>query len=110
MPRRASPGHGPPAAPPSARIKAREPGGRVAPMPTAVWTGTLSFGLVAIPVRLIPATEPKDVRFHLYDREGRRVRQRRGGGGGGARAPGAGAGGGPPAGGPPPRGGAPPRR
>ena len=46
-------------------------------MPTAVWTGTLSFGLVAIPVRLIPATEPKDVRFHLYDRQGRRVRQRR---------------------------------
>jgi DNA end-binding protein Ku len=46
-------------------------------MPTAVWTGTLSFGLVAIPVRLIPATEPKDVRFHLYDREGRQVRQQR---------------------------------
>jgi DNA end-binding protein Ku len=46
-------------------------------MPTAVWTGTLSFGLVAIPVRLIPATEAKDVRFHLYDREGRRVRQQR---------------------------------
>lgn len=46
-------------------------------MPTAVWTGTLSFGLVAIPVRLITATEPKDVRFHLYDREGRRVRQQR---------------------------------
>jgi DNA end-binding protein Ku len=46
-------------------------------VPTAVWTGMLSFGLVAIPVRLIPATEPKDVRFHLYDREGRRVRQRR---------------------------------
>jgi DNA end-binding protein Ku len=49
----------------------------VTAMPTAVWTGTLSFGLVAIPVRLVPATEPKDVRFHLYDREGRRVRQRR---------------------------------
>jgi DNA end-binding protein Ku len=49
----------------------------VAKMPTAVWTGTLSFGLVAIPVRLISATEPKDVRFHLYDRAGRRVRQRR---------------------------------
>jgi DNA end-binding protein Ku len=46
-------------------------------MPNAVWTGTLSFGLVAIPVRLVAATEPKDVRFHLYDREGRRVRQRR---------------------------------
>ncbi len=46
-------------------------------MPTAVWTGTLSFGLVAVPVRLVPATEPKDVRFHLYDREGRRVRYER---------------------------------
>ncbi|MGH2656896.1 MAG: Ku protein [Actinomycetota bacterium] len=46
-------------------------------MPTAVWTGTLSFGLVAIPVRLITATEPKDVRFHLYDRAGRRMRQQR---------------------------------
>jgi non-homologous end joining protein Ku len=30
-------------------------------MPTAVITGTLSCGLVAVPVRLIPATEPKDV-------------------------------------------------
>ncbi len=46
-------------------------------MPTAVWTGTLSFGLVAVPVRLIPATDPKDVRFHLYDRAGRRVRSER---------------------------------
>jgi len=46
-------------------------------MPTAVWTGTLSFGLVAVPIRLIPATEPKDVRFHLYDRSGRRVRYER---------------------------------
>jgi DNA end-binding protein Ku len=46
-------------------------------MPTAVWTGSLSFGLVNVPVRLITATEPKDVRFHLYDAEGRRVRYRR---------------------------------
>jgi DNA end-binding protein Ku len=46
-------------------------------MPTAVWTGSLSFGLVNIPVRLINATEPKDVRFHLYDRSGRRVRYER---------------------------------
>lgn len=46
-------------------------------MPTAVWTGSLSFGLVTVPVRLIPATEPKDVRFHLYDRSGRRVRYER---------------------------------
>ena len=46
-------------------------------MPTAVWTGNLSFGLVAVPIRLFPATEPKDVRFHLYDRSGRRVRYER---------------------------------
>ena len=46
-------------------------------MPRSVWRGTLSFGLVAIPVSLYPATEARDVRFHLFDREGRRVRYRR---------------------------------
>ena len=46
-------------------------------MPRAVWTGSLSFGLVSIPVALYPATQPKDVRFHLFDRQGRRVRYRR---------------------------------
>lgn len=44
----------------------------------AIWTGSISFGLVNIPVRLYPATQPKDVRFHLYDRQsGRRVRYER---------------------------------
>jgi len=38
----------------------------------------VSFGLVSIPVKLYPATEAKDVRFHLVDPEtGRRVRYRR---------------------------------
>jgi DNA end-binding protein Ku len=47
-------------------------------MKQAVWTGAISFGLVNIPVRLYPATEPKDVRFHLYDRRsGKRVRYER---------------------------------
>ncbi len=46
-------------------------------MPRAVWTGSLTFGLVSIPVSLYPATSPKDVRFHLFDRQGRRVRYRR---------------------------------
>jgi DNA end-binding protein Ku len=46
-------------------------------MPRSVWTGTLSFGLVTIPVSLFPATESKDVRFNLFDRQGRRVRYRR---------------------------------
>lgn len=45
-------------------------------MPQAIWTGTIGFGLVSIPVRLYPATQPKDVRFHLYDRaSGKRVRR-----------------------------------
>ncbi len=47
-------------------------------MSQAVWTGGISFGLVNIPVKLYPATEPKDVRFHLYDRRtGKRVRYER---------------------------------
>ena len=47
-------------------------------MKQAVWTGAISFGLVSIPVQLYPATEPKDVRFHLYDRRsGKRVRYER---------------------------------
>jgi DNA end-binding protein Ku len=48
------------------------------PMARAVWTGSISFGLVSIPVRLYPATSPRDPRFHLVDRTtGRRVRYRR---------------------------------
>jgi DNA end-binding protein Ku len=44
----------------------------------SVWSGNLAFGLVSIPVRLYPATEAKDVRFHLVDPQtGRRVRYRR---------------------------------
>src|SRR6266536_3460865 len=47
-------------------------------MARAIWTGTVSFGLVSIPVRLYNATAPKDVRFHLFDRHsGQRVRYRR---------------------------------
>jgi len=47
-------------------------------MPQAVWTGTLSFGLVSIPVKLYGATQSRDVRFHQFEgRSGRRVRYRR---------------------------------
>jgi DNA end-binding protein Ku len=46
-------------------------------MARAVWTGSLNFGLVTMPVRLYPATEPKDIRFHLTDASGRRVHYRR---------------------------------
>jgi DNA end-binding protein Ku len=47
-------------------------------MAKAIWTGTISFGLVTIPVKLYSATQPRDVRFHEYDRAtGRRVHHRR---------------------------------
>ena len=31
----------------------------------AMWTGSISFGLVGIPVKAIPAQSPKDIRFEL---------------------------------------------
>jgi len=43
-------------------------------MPTSVWTGVLSLGLVVVPVRLYPAVRKKHVRFHELDQSGRRVR------------------------------------
>src|SRR5258708_28830672 len=47
-------------------------------MPTALWTGSLSFGLVVIPVRLYPAVRKKTVRFREIDGSGRRIRHVRG--------------------------------
>lgn len=47
------------------------------PVARAIWTGSLTFGLVNIPVRLFNATIPKDVRFHQVDRStGRRIHHR----------------------------------
>jgi DNA end-binding protein Ku len=43
-------------------------------VPNALWTGSLSFGLVVIPVRLYPAIRKKAVRFHEIDNAGRRIR------------------------------------
>ncbi len=47
-------------------------------MARAVWTGTISFGLVSVPVHLYPATRRKDVRFHEIDRlSGQRIRHQK---------------------------------
>jgi len=43
-------------------------------VPNSIWTGSLSFGLVVIPVRLYPAVRKKTVRFHEIDSSGRRIR------------------------------------
>jgi DNA end-binding protein Ku len=34
-------------------------------MPRAIWTGSVSFGLVNVPVRMYSAIDERDVRFHL---------------------------------------------
>lgn len=33
-----------------------------------IWSGTISFGLVSVPVRMYSATESKELRFHFLDR------------------------------------------
>lgn len=37
-------------------------------MARAIWSGTISFGLVSVPVRMFPATQSKELRFHFLDR------------------------------------------
>lgn len=47
-------------------------------MARAVWTGSISFGLVNVPVALYSATESRQVHFHQVDkRSGERIRYRR---------------------------------
>ena len=47
-------------------------------MPRSIWSGSISFGLVNVPVKLTTATSPKDVRFHqLHAADGGRVNQKR---------------------------------
>lgn len=47
-------------------------------MPRPLWSGSISFGLVNVPVRLVSATATKDVRFHqLHDEDGARIQQKR---------------------------------
>ena len=47
-------------------------------MAQAIWTGSISFGLVTVPVRLVSATKSLDVRFHQLEAgTNSRVRMRR---------------------------------
>jgi DNA end-binding protein Ku len=43
-------------------------GGRRTTMARSIWTGSLSFGLVNVPVGLLSATEQKDVAFHQREK------------------------------------------
>lgn len=45
-------------------------------MARAIWSGSISFGMVSIPVKLYGATESKDIRFHLlHAKDGTRLKQ-----------------------------------
>jgi DNA end-binding protein Ku len=47
-------------------------------MPRAIWSGSISFGMVTIPVKLYGATQSKDIRFHLlHSTDGARLEQKR---------------------------------
>jgi DNA end-binding protein Ku len=47
-------------------------------MPSATWTGSISFGLVQVPVRLVGATKSKDVSFNqLEEGTGARIRYKK---------------------------------
>src|SRR5215210_5164082 len=47
-------------------------------MPRSIWNGTITFGLVNVPVKLYSATESKTIHFHLvHARDGSRVENRR---------------------------------
>ena len=47
-------------------------------MPRPIWSGSISFGLVSVPVKLFSATSPEEVRFHmLHDKDGGRIQQKR---------------------------------
>ena len=37
-------------------------------MARPIWSGTISFGLVSVPVRMYSATESKELRFHFLDK------------------------------------------
>src|SRR6266542_1531435 len=38
-------------------------------MPRSIWSGTISFGLVSVPVRMFTATESKELKFHFLDKK-----------------------------------------
>ena len=47
-------------------------------MPRPIWTGSISFGLVNVPVKLFTAVRKKTVRFHqLHADDGGRIQQKR---------------------------------
>ena len=56
----------------------REGGYALHVAPRSIWNGTITFGLVAVPIKLYSATESKTVHFHeLHRRDEARIEHRR---------------------------------
>jgi len=49
-------------------VSVRRRCGKLRLVPRPIWSGAISFGLVSVPVRLFPATESKELKFHFLDR------------------------------------------
>ncbi|OYT42000.1 MAG: Ku protein [Candidatus Aenigmarchaeota archaeon ex4484_224] len=43
-------------------------------MPRAIWSGSISFGLVTIPIKVYPAIKQKEIKFNLVDKEGHPIK------------------------------------
>jgi DNA end-binding protein Ku len=47
-------------------------------MPRSLWNGTITFGLIAVPVKVHSATEDRGVHFHqVHAKDGARIKQKR---------------------------------
>ena len=46
-------------------------------MARAIWTGSISFGLVNVPVKVYSAIHQQDIHFNQFDKNGNRIRNKR---------------------------------
>jgi DNA end-binding protein Ku len=47
-------------------------------MPRSIWNGTITFGLIAVPIKVHSATESHTIHFHqVHDADGARIKQKR---------------------------------
>jgi DNA end-binding protein Ku len=47
-------------------------------MPRSIWNGTITFGLIAVPIKVHSATESHTIHFHqVHEKDGARIKQKR---------------------------------
>ena len=61
-----------------ARVETRRATGSAVSMPRSIWNGMVTFGLIAVPIKVHSATDDKTVHFHqVHAPDGARIRQKR---------------------------------